>query len=227
MTKSIKTKELNYGIALLKTWMCFEVILCHFDSEVTVRAYDILRLSKGLAVPCFMIISFYYMAKTDIGDCESVKMRLKRLLVPHIGWSLIYFLYYFVIAVITGGSIFKLVAKLILQIGFGHTLNTTMWFQVDLILITMIFIIIIRSKLPLQKISIVLGIVALLVQYSGLNYMVFSHFPFVVSYPLGRLAEVIPCSVIGYLAGNINLFQRIKEKKWNPFIWIIVIGGGV
>lgn len=38
MTKSVKTKERNYGIALLKTWMCFEVILCHFDTEVTVRA---------------------------------------------------------------------------------------------------------------------------------------------------------------------------------------------
>ena len=177
MTQNIKTKELNYGIALLRIIMCFEVIMCHFDEEVPIGAYDLLRLSKDLAVPCFMIISFYYMSKTNMSNSEIVSSRLRRLLLPHIGWSLIYFLYYFIIASLTGGSVIKLVLNLILQIGFGHALNTAMWFQVDLILITILYIMVIRFSFPLQKTITVSAIIALLVQYLGWNYMVFSRLP--------------------------------------------------
>lgn len=75
--------------------MCFEVVMCHFDLGVTsVKSYDILRISKEFAVPCFMVISFYYFAKFDFNDLDNIKSRMLRLSVPHISWSIIIFLVY-------------------------------------------------------------------------------------------------------------------------------------
>lgn len=67
----------NYGLALLKIIMSFEVVLCHYwgrYGEYTVLTGNYLLLFswlRNLAVPVFLIISFYYLhslaKKKDIG----------------------------------------------------------------------------------------------------------------------------------------------------------------
>lgn len=55
-----KKREFNYGIALLRTLMCFEVVLCHFwttDVPKVLMPFSVLR---GLAVPVFMFLSFFF-----------------------------------------------------------------------------------------------------------------------------------------------------------------------
>ena len=54
---SKRNDRINYGIALLKMLMCFEVILIHF--WVGPVTYTLIPFSKlvGLAVPTFMFLS--------------------------------------------------------------------------------------------------------------------------------------------------------------------------
>lgn len=221
------TERFNYGIALLKVWMCFEVVMCHFDvGVISVKSYDILRLSKEFAVPCFMFISFYYFAKLDFNDLDNIKSRMLRLIAPHISWSIIYF---FVYMLTSNDSITNALLKLVLQIAFGHTLNAAMWFQVDLIVITALYIWGKRKEnINLMKLSIIGLVIAYAMQYTGINYEIFSKFPYSMSYTLGRIAEMFPFAAAGYLLGSKNLLMDIDLKIKKLFLYGIlgmIVGG--
>lgn len=227
----METERFNYGIALLKVWMCFEVVMCHFDVRViSVKSYDILRISKEFAVPCFMIISFYYFAKSDFNDLSNIKYRMLRLIIPHISWSIVYFGAHICTS---NDGIINALLKLVLQIGFGHTLNAAMWFQVDLIAITALYIWGKRKwNINLKKLSIIGLVIAYAMQYTGINYEIFSKLPYSMSYTLGRIAEMFPFAAAGYLLGSKNLLMDIKikikrEKLYLYEILGIIVGGYV
>lgn len=54
----------NFGIDILRVWMCFEVILMHFwrytpsDGNEILNFMKVFRCFEQVAVPCFMFISF-------------------------------------------------------------------------------------------------------------------------------------------------------------------------
>lgn len=211
--------------------MCFEVVMCHFDLGVTsVKSYDILRISKEFAVPCFMFISFYYFAKFDFNDLDNIKSRMLRLIVPYISWSIIYFLVYIWTS---NDSIINVLLKLVLQISFGHTLNRAMWFQVDLIAITALYIWGKRKwNINLKKLSIIGLVIAYAMQYTGINYEIFLKLPYSMSYTLGRIAEMFPFAAAGYLLGNKNLLMDIKIKIKRERLYLygilgMIVGGCV
>ena len=90
-----KKREFNYGIALLRTLMCFEVVLCHFwtiDVPKVLMPFSVLR---GLAVPVFMFLSFFLTEHTFLEyNKNKAKKRIWRVIYPQIGWALIYWLGY-------------------------------------------------------------------------------------------------------------------------------------
>ena len=96
-----KTKKINVGISLLRIWMCFEVILCHFkywDNEPILFPYNYLKSFQNLAVPTFMLLAFIL---TDINkfskDENKIKNRYYRLVLPQVFWTIIYFLLYYIL----------------------------------------------------------------------------------------------------------------------------------
>lgn len=224
MTKTLK--EYNYGFALLKIWMCFEVVLCHFDDGFNYGAQGgTLSQSIGfpfkearfLAVPCFVIMSFYLTTVELIScgkDLKKLKKRLSRLLVPHIFWAFCYFFYYLIDAIINRGSTVEIVKQLILQLAFGHTLNATMWFQFALIVLTVVYVLLFHlfGNEKINYIAVSTLVVAFVFQYTGINYTLFSWLPSYMSYPLGRLCEVVPYASIGVLTKNNNWLVKFKTK---------------
>ena len=54
----MEKREYNLGIALLRIWMCFEVVLCHFRTW-TIKG-GILYEFQGAAVPVFMLVAFVF-----------------------------------------------------------------------------------------------------------------------------------------------------------------------
>lgn len=80
-------KDYNYGLALLRIFMCFEVILCHFYSGGSkyLFLFDVL---KNYAVPVFMMMSFLLTEKMFLAqNVDSYKQRIYRLTVPLLGWG--------------------------------------------------------------------------------------------------------------------------------------------
>lgn len=71
-------KEFNYGIALLKSLMCFEVVLSHCwaNDNPSLFLLPFLRL-KRLAVPVFMFLSFYLnQNKLSKNESEEIKKKI-------------------------------------------------------------------------------------------------------------------------------------------------------
>lgn len=198
--------------------MCFEVVLAHYWTNRSNGWFLVFEKMIVLAVPVFMLISFMLTRKKIIlGDKLYLKNRLIRLLYPSFIWACIYYcIYYFV------GFLFQIktvngISDLLWQLVTGHCprLNPAMWYIIVLCILTTLFWIIFRvmtEKKAVILISILMGI-SLIIQYSGINWKVFSSMRYELAAPLGRIAEMLPYAAIGFL---ISYFDGIKFCEKNP-----------
>lgn len=206
----------NYGIAVLRAFMCFEVVLLHFWRSPIVSYLIPFSMLKGLAVPTFMFLSFYLTGKTIIAKNNKKKTnRIKRILYPQIGWTLIYWMIYFVIQ---NNFDFQInVYDLIWQLFTGHSpkLNPSMWFQVVLLLITFTFFFVFHGTDKKRGIIIIIAFLffPLIMQYSGINYHLFEHLRYELKYPLGRVFEMFPYASLGIICAYFEVFTRFDGKK--------------
>lgn len=219
MLKSEKTTEFNYGLALLRMLMCFEVVLCHCwmekDFPKILLPFDILRNN---AVPVFMFMSFYlsrkYFLKKNI---KSAARRAYVLFVPQVFWAIIYFVIYFLIELIVNHRYIVKIQDLFWQIFTGHSpnLNATMWFQTDLLIISVLFFVVFYFLSEKQGVFtiILLSVICLFLQYSRMNYELFGQLRYELKFPLGRLAETFPIATFGFISSKYNLLSLLK-KRW-------------
>ena len=61
--------------------------------------------------------------------------------------------------------------------------------------------------------------VCLVLQYSGVNYSLFSHLPYEVAYPLGRLCELVP--YVGIVVVLKDYFVNVEKHATNNSFFII------
>lgn len=209
--KNTLSKSYNYGFAVLKMWMCFEVVLCHFwhqeNYSVFLHPFRTLTLT---AVPVFALISFCLTAPSFFSvNCGVFRKRMVRLCLPQIVWSIIYWTVYAAAGIVSGCDEF------LWQLFTGHSdaLNATMWYQVVIILITVLFFAIgypSKGKKTLAA-TTAIGIAALIFQYSGLNHLLFSGLRYELRYPLGRFWEMLPFASLGLILADKNIPERLKK----------------
>ena len=232
---SEEKKEYNYGIAILKIWMCFEVVLFHFKtwdvSRDTVYGFTgilkyIAWYFKDIAVPVFMLLAFIL---TDIivlsTDKEKRKKRLYRLIVPVLFWAIVYYIVIRIIDNSNGTITIHGISDLFWQIIAGHVYNKTLWFQSLLIIITVLFVLFIRLLKPKvgMIVCLLLGLVCLFLQYSSILLHIkefewptniagtFFDKSYVVN-TLGRLFEMIPYAALGMLLYKYSLFEKARKR---------------
>lgn len=218
-------KERNYGFALLKMFMSFEVILCHcwVINDNLPFYLKIFARFKGEAVPVFMFLSFYLLETTFL-NCETtkIKKRLFKVAYPQFGWAVIYWCAYASLKILFNKFQTLKISDLFLQIIFGHTVNSSMWFQFVLIVLTIIFFLI--FKLGSEKKGIltlhILLLISFAIEYSGLNYFLFSNLPNSVKYPLEGFFPMIPYAILGFDFAYFKIFEKLKE---NRIFWIIFL----
>jgi fucose 4-O-acetylase-like acetyltransferase len=190
--------------------MSFIVVLCHCWNNKT-QLYPINTL-LSLAVPTFMFVSFFLTQKGFMRkDKTYIHKRMYKLILPQVVWSVIYFIVYSLL----NRSVSLL--HLLVQIVTGHSpaLNPAMWFQVNLIIFSVLFFIVFyfcNEKLGTIVVS-VLFVLCLFLQYSGLNYKLFGALRYELCYPLGRLAEVFPAAILGFIVAKYNLLRFSKTIK--------------
>ena len=213
-----ETKINDIGISLLRVLMCFGVILAHCWKH---KGYDSLlflpfKEIQTLAAPVFMLLSFYFLAERFLSPDESfLKKRMLRLLIPQIGWALIYWLVYLLLEPVPLNELFW-------QILTGHSavLNATMWFQFDLIVLTLLFFLLFsfRNEKFSTILLICISFLCLILQHSGINYRLFSDLRFELSYPLGRLVEMLPYATIGFLLKHCRMTDTLKKYRYPVLI---------
>lgn len=208
----------NYGLACLRIWMCFEVILNHlWTYQENEKIFWIFIKMKPVAVPVFMLISFFFMEPHFLNSTrESRKKRMWRIIYPQLGWAIIYFVIYRLDDLILDTNHVYRIEDLLLQICFGHSINQTMWFQFDLIVLTFLFFLIFKHFSKDNKVAIkilfVLLLLSLFLQYTGLSYSLISHLRPELSYPIGRIFEVLPYAVIGFYLAYFRVLDKLESK---------------
>ena len=207
----------NYGLSILKMFMCFEVVLCHFwqyDNSLILKLFALMR---NVAVPVFIMISFFLMKNFFLSlNHQKLQKRLVKLFKPQLYWAIIYFIIYKICIIIIPNISLKLsLNDLLWQIILGHSpnLNPSMWFQFDLIILTIIFSIIchhFNSKKVICLISLLLG--ALILQYSGLNYATFNSMIYELKYPLG-----VGINFEIDVTNIDEIYNRLKKNNYKIF----------
>lgn len=218
----------NYGLAVLRIWMCFEVVIAHnmnWDIKIEDQSWVIRMMAqyREVVVPVFMVTSFIL---TDMSKLASNKTRIKsrfyRLLVPHVFWAVAYFVVYKLLDMKKGYTLEHGISDLFWQLALGHSLNQTEWFQIDIIILTLLFVILFRfcSKEVAIKATIVIGYVALLLQYTGINGMIFDNVRWkdgfqtdYVTFPVGRICEMIPYAVLGIIICTSHVLEKLKKNR--------------
>ena len=134
----------NYGIALLKVFLAFDVISSHnFNKKSTKNI--ILRLflrRKKIHVPSFYIISFFFTYKELISlNTNKYIKRIERLVIPYLLWPIIIWILNNIFNFVFNSTFPSSLTNLKYQIFWGHNYMKQFWFQWDLIIITILFFI--------------------------------------------------------------------------------------
>lgn len=222
-------KKYNIGLAFLRVWMCFEVVICHFKNWGDVQIKDLMLPFqfiynfREIAVPVFMLMSFSLTNIEEISkDNKLIRCRMHRLLIPQLVWSIAYFVVYWLLDVIYDLDLLKGFSDLWWQLFLGHSINQTAWYQIELILLTVTFVSAFRlmGGKGGKWFVIIFGICALYFQYAGINGALFDNIIWTgnfnsgyITYPIGRFVEMIPYAVAGIFVCYFNLFERLEPYK--------------
>lgn len=224
--KQAKSESYDYSIAFMKAFLSFCVICCHYFST-SLGGYPIAAFGriKSVAVLIFFIISFFLTKDifADSNNTERINKRMWRLVFPYICWSVIYYLIYKLIDLLLicfawndGLRIDLSYKDLIWQIVFGSSekLCPPLWFQFDIIVITLLIWIIYKYAPKYVWRILILGLIITYgLQYSGLNYAMFGWLGYEMRYSLGRLVEVFPAVCIGLAFAYSSLLEFFREHR--------------
>lgn len=151
--------------------MCFEVVCCHFGdgkekSIVMNILWQCIGIFRRCAVPCFVIMTFYFARKIFIINDRGVfYKRLYRLFLPNLVWAIIYIFVIWICQDYNAISGLRWSKAFVLQVLLGHVYNRTMWFQVDLIWLTCVYYILYKlfgeKKRLLKSILLIILVVSL------------------------------------------------------------------
>ena len=218
MYKMVK-KSYNYsinkkilGIEILRVILSFMVVLDHLYKGKNFRHYYYIIYYH---IPTFFLISFFFTYKTFTSfNINKIKSRLERLFIPYFSWTIIpwilNFFYFYILDFQRCHSIEFLIISLI----NGHELNSVLWFQNILILLTILFLIVIFIfKKKYFIIFYILTLSSYSCQYSGINFIFFtSNFKGISAATFGRFVEAFPNAIIGFYLSSIDIITKAKKN---------------
>lgn len=209
-------KTFNIGMAFLRIYLSFLVVTSHcFIPNGATRKKIILKIIRNnIHVPIFYILSFYFCYKLfKSKDIIKIKIRFQRLLIPYFIWPIIIWSLHYLLS-----FLFIKINKisfqiLILQLLTGHAFMLVFWFQYDLILITVLIVIIhlLFNEKFILYILINLKFFGIFFTYSNINYILFFKYNFNKRYTFGRIFEVIPYCITGYILASLSLVYYLSQ----------------
>lgn len=217
----------NLGISLLKMLMCFLVIVSHiWGVNVTYTGpLGWLYYLREYSVPVFMILTFFFNEKTiDNLDGKKLGSRIVKLIVPLWGWAVIYWVFYKLLEEFLYPGYELRIRDLWWQMFTGNSiyLNGTMWFQVDLIVLTILFAIIaFLARKFKNAVFAILSWACILLQYSGTLLFIYKWKSELVGC-CGRFFEMLPMATIGFMLAYFGLLEK-SRKNWIVTMLISII----
>ena len=216
----------NFGFALLKNYLAFDVIISHCFYTRTKQSDTILFITRRrkIHVPSFFILSFYFNYNTLISyDIKKKINRIIRLLIPYILWPIIIFVFCNLNSNYTKFKKLTSYDILIFQLltGQGQDLFH-FWYLFDLITTTLLFMGIIKlwRENHLFIINLLL-IFSYFIQYSEYHKRIVPYFRGIEG--LRRFIELLPFAVVGFTLKAFNILKILENYKFNTFIMCVFI----
>ena len=217
----------NLGISMLKMLACFLVIVSHIWGVNIVYTGPLgwIYFLREYAVPVFMILAFFFSQKMITqSDWDKIFKRIIKLIVPLFVWALIYWIFYKLLQEFLYPGYDLKVKDLFLQMFTGNSvyLNGTMWFQVNLIVLTLALalIVFVANKFH-NELFALCAIVCIYLQYAGTMLFIYK-FKAEIAGSVGRLHEMIPMAVIGYFLAYYGLLEK-SRKHWITTILVSLV----
>jgi fucose 4-O-acetylase-like acetyltransferase len=183
-------KKINIGLAILRIYLSFVVVTVHsFKPKATIRQKFIIKIIyNSIHVPNFYILSFYFCYNLfNSKNIRKIKIRFQRLLIPYFIWPIIFWSLENLLSFLFQ-KINKIAFKeLMLQLLTGHVFMTVLWFQYDLIFITLSLCIIhlLFKENLIIYILINLQIFGIFFTHSNYNFIYFKKFIIIKNILLG------------------------------------------
>ena len=226
--------KLNLGICRLRMWMAFEVVLLH---RMSWKGYEgaffgFLKACEMFSVPVFMIVSFYFSAYIfERNDNDLFLNRLKRLLIPQVGWAIICWIVYYLTDIIFMHKVDHTLIDLFWAIvsGCRYNTNPSTWFQAVLILLTIYFFLLFKlfKKNKGWVMVYVSLVIALAIQDNGRYFAFFSNTPYELANTVGRIFEIMPYACVGLIFNHLKIDKYGKKKRTTAIIvavFLFVLG---
>lgn len=211
-------KKFYSNLATLKIFLSFLVVSLHcFKPKATNRKKIIIKIIYNMVhVPTFYILSFYFSFNSfKSKNIKKIRLRFERLLIPYFIWPIIIwplnnlFSFWF--------SKFDIIPfkMLILQILTGHCFMASLWFQYNLIFITLLIVIIhlLFNEELVFCILINLKILAFFLQYSNYNRIYFLQYIKSIRLSFGRFFEIITHCITGYFLSSFNIVHILSKNR--------------
>ena len=212
----------DYGLGLLKTFLAVLVIAAHQFSRNTTKNEIILKIydNRNIHVPSFFIMSFYFTCHNLLSqNPKKILSRFVRLLIPYIGWPII---------IKQTNRIYNQKYKtkfpdsieiLKSQLFWGHEYLSQFWFQWDLIITTLLFVLIIFIfRKNCLFILILILILFYYFQYSGNYFQKYLPIQKNNKYTILRMFEMVPLGVTGFIIGYFNIINKINKYKFQTLV---------
>lgn len=211
---------------ILRPILAFFVVCCHFwKIEEIDGLYKVLDFGRGIAVPCFFVISFALNAHKM--DEQHVFRRLKRLYIPLLFWGCIYTIYTIGRRYLLHRMVVVSWQDIVLQLlfGVGYDINSTLWFIGHLIIVNIIFLLCRKISFlvftdkgeeAFSAMVAALAMTCLLAQYSGLESVSIRNLSLSLKQLVGRMFESIPLAVCGYYLGRNG--EIVKKRRLDDLL---------
>ncbi len=228
-TQNAKTSDnKNLGLSILIAFMSFEVIIekeWNAYSAVTTGALGWLFYLRIAAIPVLVMLTFYsFQRKLVSKNGSEIWDKVLRLVIPIVGWAVIYWLSYLLMMGTLEDEGRPIGGRDFIQLcisGSGGSLNPVMWVLIGSVILTVFFLLFILVAPKFYNVVfIVLTVLALVVQYIGLNvgkYVSFMGISDVIDY----LPEMLGLAAVGFLIASYGV--TAKTGAWWPITMLVAV----
>ena len=151
-------------------------------------------------------MSFYFSYKTNASQNYKKKLeRLERLIIPYILWPIIMLFINFTLKRFIKINKILTFENLKFQILYGFVINYmgALWYQWNLIFFSICYYLIpLCTKNDITFLILLINITVFILQYNGKNYDIFSKYHDGRYITFGRIVEMIPFLVLGFITAS-------------------------
>ena len=214
-------KQINLGIQILRIILSFWVVVIHSYYFIGKQKIKKNLNEKMFHVPSFLFISFYFFYNSIAKrDNNKIIQRIKRLCIPYFIWPFLFLVINNLIDKIFGVKNFKRILSLkdyYIQILLCESYYASFWYLNILLFLSILFTIIAYIfKTEFIFIINLLGFFAYILHYSDIYNILRKNHLFRLCIVL--IIQITPVSVIGLIAGSINLIKILEKKYFNVLI---------